>query len=226
MTTPPRYPRTPHWPGSGTAGREERTVGSPADFINTPVVISEKIDGANTRLFNGIALPRGSSSTVPWLAMARKHHAWKLAGSPETGCIYAEDIYAVHSIAYGAVPEDRTTMAFALLHCHQTEPRFATFDELQETCRILSIPLVPVIHRGTVGSLQEMNQLIAREMGRPSALQGPREGLVIRRDTSFSPDQLHRHTCKFVRPGHVQTDQHWSRNWQPCPTLPPSRETR
>ena len=223
---PPRYPRTPHWPGSGTAGAGERIVQRPEDFINNPIVITEKIDGANTRLFDGEALPRGGSRTVPWLAMARKHHAWKLAGHPESGCIYAEDIYGVHSITYGPVPEDRTTMAFALLQCHQTGPRFATQEQLQETCAALNIPLVPVVYQGTVSSLTEMHQLITKEMTRPSALQGPREGLVIRRNITFAPEQLHRHTCKFVRPNHVQTDQHWSRNWQPCHTLSPSTETR
>ena len=46
------------------------------------------------------------------MAMVRKHHAWKMAGSQ--AYLYGEDIYGVHSIEYGPVPEDQTLHAFAL----------------------------------------------------------------------------------------------------------------
>lgn len=50
----------------------------------------------------------------------------------------------------------------------------------------------------------------------PSALGGEREGVVIRLACSFPASEFGLSVCKSVRAGHVQTDEHWTRNWRPC----------
>ena len=44
--------------------------------------------------------------------MVKKYHAWKVT-DPNI-YLYGEDIYGVHSIAYGAVHADETFYAFSL----------------------------------------------------------------------------------------------------------------
>jgi hypothetical protein len=53
-----------------------------------------------------------------------------------------------------------------------------------------------------------------REIKKESEQGGDREGFVIRIADSFSADQFQEFTGKYVREGHVQTDEHWSKNWE------------
>jgi hypothetical protein len=48
----------------------------------------------------------------------------------------------------------------------------------------------------------------------PSALGGIREGFVVRTEASFMEDDFGQNVLKYVRANHVQTDEHWTRNWR------------
>ena len=41
-----------------------------------------------------------------------------------------------------------------------------------------------------------------------------KEGLVERIEDEFDDDVFHLNLRKFVRKGHVQTDEHWTRSWK------------
>lgn len=219
-----KYPRTPIWPGSPSADRDDRIIMEPRIFIGQPVTITEKLDGANLLLHQGRVHTRTASkdaaSPQPWTAMARKHHAWKLA-NPELQhlMIYAEDIYAVHSIEYDPMPEDQTLRAFASKS--QAHQYFDSFDQTQAIADRLNIPTVPVLYQGTPGSLKEIQEILDQAHSSPSKL-GPRaEGAVIRTTGAFPVELFHKHVCKSVRRNHVTTQEHWTRNWRPHRTLPP-----
>ena len=47
-------------------------------------------------------------------------------------------------------------------------------------------------------------------------LGGEREGVVLRLERGFPAAEFQDNVCKSVRVGHVQTDEHWTRNWRPC----------
>ena len=47
-------------------------------------------------------------------------------------------------------------------------------------------------------------------------LGGEREGVVLRLACGFPALEFPNNACKSVRPGHVQTEEHWTRNWRPC----------
>src|SRR3546814_4819825 len=53
--------------------------GDPKFFLNRPVVITEKLDGGNTCLWNGQVYARSVESPANdgWFAMVKKHHAWR-----------------------------------------------------------------------------------------------------------------------------------------------------
>ena len=207
---PPRYPRTPYWPWSPSGPPEHRFCPSPEAFTRCEIVLTEKLDGASAALHHGRALTRdGGSATAPWLHMARRHHAWK-TGNLDT-VIYAEDLLAVHSIAYGPIPERETLRAFAALR----DGRFISQDELTNLLEELSIPQVPVVFRGTAGSIRQLHEIILEAHAQPSVLGGEREGVVVRTADAFPQDEFAMRVCKSVRPGHVRPGQaHWRRNWQ------------
>ena len=49
--------------------------------------------------------------------------------------------------------------------------------------------------------------------GKPATM----EGIVSRDAASFSEDAFPHRVFKWVRKGHVQTDEHWTRNWKRAP---------
>ena len=208
-----KYPSTPYWPWSPAIGRGDDVHRSPARFVDDAVVVTEKLDGGNTLLHVGKVYARSVSapSDGKWMAMVKKHHAWKVQ-EPDV-YLYGEDIYAVHSIAYGPVAEDETFHAFAI---RDGDGAFAEFAEVEAYAKQRRIPVVPVLFRGRFRSVEEIRDFVARAHETPSMLGGKREGVVLRLERGFPAAEFQDNVCKSVRFGHVQTEEHWTRNWRPC----------
>lgn len=208
-----KYPRTPYWPDSPTLGRSDTVHPDPEWFVGRSVVVTEKLDGTNVLIHRGRVYGRsvGAEAANKWMAMVKKHHAWKVS-EPDI-YLYGEDIYGVHSIEYGAVRERETFHAFAL---RDSKGDFGSMAALEQFATERSIPVVPVIYRGTFVSIAEMRTFIRSEHAKQSVLGGEREGMVVRAAEGFSSSEFAGNVCKSVRQDHVQTDQHWTRNWRPC----------
>ena len=208
----PKYPRTPYWPTSPSIAEGDKTVHDASAFVGREVVVTEKLDGGNTMLHLGHAYARSVSAptTAKWFAMVKKHHAWKIWVPKDY--LYGEDIYGVHSIEYDAVKEQETFRAFAL----RRRDVFVSFDDLRIYCGMLAIPVVPVLFEGVFRSEDEIDAFLAAAHKEPSILGGEREGMVIRTSKAFHADEFADNVCKSVRPHHVQTDEHWTRNWRSC----------
>ena len=208
-----KYPSTPYWPWSPSIGRGDDTHANPERFVGEDVVMTEKLDGGNTLLHAGEVYGRSVAvpSDAKWMAMVKKHHAWKVT---EPGVwLYGEDVYGVHSIEYDPVTEHETFRAFAL---RDGGGAFVAFAEVEAYARQREIPVVPVLFRGRFGSIAEIRGFIEHAHGEPSALGGEREGIVMRLARGFPAAEFPDNACKSVRPGHVQSDEHWTRNWRPC----------
>ena len=208
-----KYPRIPYWPWSPSIGRDDGVHPDPSRFVGESVVVTEKLDGGNTLLHSGKVYARSVSapSEGKWMAMVKKHHAWKVQ---EPGVhLYGEDIYGVHSIEYEPVAEHETFYAFVLRDAGGV---FASFAEVEAYAREREIPVVPVLFKGRFRSVAEIRAFMERAHGEPSMLGGEREGVVLRLAREFPASEFPSNVCKSVRPGHVQSDEHWTRNWRPC----------
>ena len=185
-------------------------------FVGAHVVVTEKLDGGNTLLHAGNVYGRSVSAptNAKWMAMVKKHHAWKVT-EPDV-YLYGEDIFGIHSIAYDPVREDRTFYAFAL---RDGSGSFASFAEMAAYAAQRDIPVVPVLFEGSFQSVAEMRAFIAQAHGEPSILGGQREGVVVRLASGFAACEFGGNVCKSVREAHVQTDEHWTRQWRPCEIL-------
>ena len=208
-----KYPPTPYWPWSPTIGRGDDVHANPSRFVGEDVVVTEKLDGGNTLLHAGKVYARSVSapSEAKWMAMVKKHHAWKVT-EPDVW-LYGEDIYGVHSIEYAPVAERATFHAFAL---RGGDGAFAAFDEIEEYASQRDIPIVPILFRGCFRSVAEIGAFISHAHDEPSCLGGKREGVVMRLAGSFPALEFRDNMCKSVRLGHVGTDDHWTRKWRPC----------
>ena len=76
------------------------------------------------------------------------------------------------------------------------------------------VPTVPVLWEGKITSESELKTLVDYFVQQPSVYGPEREGVVIRVADGFPLDEFSNYVCKWVRPHHVQTDEHWTRNWK------------
>lgn len=227
MTHPPKYPSTPHWPWSESVHKDDSYHADPEFFLGREVVITEKLDGGNTCLWNGETFARSVQAPASdgWFAMVKKHHAWKTATRDDI-CLYGEDLYGIHSLEYDPMRENETFRLFAVRYFNpkaieedNNNGWFADWDLIETHAKALDLKTVPVLFRGKFNTLDEITAFFKENLKTPSSIGSEKEGFVIRIADTFDARDFQRCVAKFVREGHVQTDEHWRRNWQPCKLL-------
>ena len=179
-------------------------------------MVTEKLDGSLVCLHRGDAFLRSmdAPSSAPWLAMVRKHHAWKLAATPDLA-IYGEDLYGIHSIEYAPMAEAETFRVFGVRARIGGSDRYADWEGVEAAAAQRDLSVVPVVFRGSFPSVDAVTAFFESEIQRPSRVGGPDcEGFVLRDAEGFEADQFSCAVVKYVRPNHVQTDRHWTRHWR------------
>lgn len=195
-----KYPRTLHHPLSQGVASDDKIATDLGLLDRAEVVITEKMDGENTTLyrdgFHARSLDSAYHPSRTWLAA---FHATISHEIPEGWRLCGENLYARHAVAYDSLPG--YFLAFSVWD--QTD-RCLPFEATADWLTSRGIPMVPVLYRGRL-TAAALNGVIA-------ALDTTRqEGFVIRTEAGFAGADFARHVVKWVRSGHVQTDQHWSK---------------
>ena len=196
-----KYPRTPHLPWSGGIEPDD-TVLPALDQLRAAaeVVVTEKLDGECTTIGPGgwsharslDTAPHPSRSSVRALAGRIGHEI------PPGYRICGENLYAVHSIAYEALADHfQVFNVWAGASC-------LSWDDTEVWTGALGLVTVPVLYRGPMPDRAGLEQCWrAGTAGRDS------EGYVVRDAAAFPRDEFGLRVAKYVRPGHVQTSEHW-----------------
>lgn len=183
MNAPP-YPRIPHLlSGRGTIDDLVLPTPGIASLLGAPVLVEEKVDGANVVLWMAdgrvqAALRSGPGSMDragqlgPLRAWAAEHDGalrQVLAGDT---ALYAEWLLLTHSSSY-----DRLPSYLVALDLWRPSTGFLTADERDAMCAAAGLTVPPLVWTGVASSVDAVERLL----GRPSAW-GPgfAEGLVIR----------------------------------------------
>ena len=197
-----KYPRTYHIPWSPGATSDDKK--QPNDwfyaygFPGSEIVITEKLDGENTAFQNGDVYSRSHATPTrsPWSRNLwdKDGLLWKIKDklSPNE-IVYGENLYGEHSIHY-----DRLPAYFFTFACSE----------------ILGVPTVPVLWRGVIDNEVQLRRLIHNTMVEPSTYGDVKEGVVVRKVQGFDNENFSKNVAKYVRENHVQTDEHWTRNWK------------
>lgn len=222
--SPPKYPSTKQWPWSDKIHRDDTVHRNPSFFLGKEVVVTEKLDGGNTSLYQGSVFARSVDSPAHqgWFAMVKKYHGWKTSGAipewPQSLVMYGEDMYGIHSLEYDAMRRNETYRTFAVRET--AFDIFMPWDKVVHYAEMLGLKTVPVVFRGVFTTTEEITTFFRLKRLEPSSIGGEREGFVMRIADGFHADNFGTAVTKYVRPGHVQTDEHWTENWQPCKILP------
>lgn len=210
-----KYPRTYHLPFSPGATKDDKKLkdGWFEYYRGKTLVFTEKLDGENSCLCQQGVFARSHASETrsPWSVnlWGKDGLYWRvnaLIGKNEY--IFGENLYGIHSIEY-----DRLKSYFHIFAAHNGE-RWYAWDEIQELADMMEIPPVPVLEYCKAESEEQIQEIITNLMKLPSTYGKEKEGIVMRVTNSFALDYFPHYVCKYVRANHVQTDEHWTKNWK------------
>lgn len=89
-----------------------------------------------------------------------------------------------------------------------------SYDEMVEEAERLGLKTPALLFRGKFETITDIKKWMEREIRVPSAYGERREGFVLRVADEFPISEFDQNVAKFVRANHVQTDEHWTKNWK------------
>lgn len=196
-----KYPRSLHLPHSPGATDDDKVMKDYTCFEGKEQVYTEKMDGECSTLYNFHSHARSLDSahhpSRDWLKGLWgniKHEipdGWRICG---------ENLYARHSIEYASLE------SYFLVFSIWNEKNICfSWKETEELSAIFGLKTVPVLHVGPF-DLEFMKNFHNRlDLSK-------QEGFVVRNSNGFHYDDFGENLAKWVRPSHVQTDEHWMFN--------------
>ena len=190
-----KYPRTYHFSWSPGKGSDDKTQYDLSGFEGREIIISEKRDGENTSFTNNKYWARSlDSNNHP-----SRNYAKGIWGNikheiPNDFRICGENLYAQHSLAY-----DNLNDYFEVFSIWENEVCLS-WNETVDYCELLGLQTVPILYKGIFDLEFIKNFKINTDV---------QEGFVVRIAGAFHLDDFQKYVVKWVRKGHVQTDEHW-----------------
>ena len=187
-----KYPRTPHLPWSPGATKDDRILPNINHFINKEVVITEKMDGENTSLYkDGLHARSIDSAYHPSRDWLKNFHS-QISYLLNDYRICGEYMYAKHSIFY-----NNLTSYFYGFSVWK-EDLCLDWEFTTKFFSNLNIPVPQILYDGIYSKDIRINLDEEKQ-----------EGYVIRLKDSFLIKDFNISVAKYVRPHHIQTDNHW-----------------
>ncbi len=217
-----KYGRTYHYPFSPGTTSDDRIndrYWEDMQEIET-LVHTEKLDGENNCLNrNGVFARSHAAPTVsPWTQQIRQR--WQLMkndlGDLE---LFGENLYAIHSIEYQRLETHYFVFAIRCLDM------WLSWDEVKFYASAFDLPVVPELATLRINGYTEsgLRDEIIHMAQEPSVFGSfdvqtqtacSREGVVTRNTGEYPVAEFAHNVFKYVRRGHVKTDEHWTRNWK------------
>jgi hypothetical protein len=206
-----KYPRTYHFPFSEGALNDDRIQADWQALFAHEVVFTEKLDGENTCLkSSGVyARSHGAPNENPWARPIWDiwHNIGRSLGNLH---LFGENLYAIHSIEYQHLE------AYFYVFAIRDGAQWLSWEEVCAYAQVLDLPTVPELARG-IFAPEDVQNLIQAHQKNGSHLTGDSEGVVCRLAGAFPLNDFPKNVLKYVRKNHVQTDEHWIRNWKKAP---------
>lgn len=198
-----KYPRTYHLPCSPGATNDDRFMDTSV-LEKCIVIASEKLDGENTTIyrdgFHARSLNYKYNKTRDIIS---RWHAMIAPRIPEGVRICGENISYKHSISYKDMDH------FFYVHSVWSGNRCLSVMETIEYCHVMGLRTV---YDDVSFSQGEYKTTLDHTLHMVEECPRECEGFVIRAIRDFRMDEFHDLVGKWVRPNHVQTDEHWGKN--------------
>ncbi len=193
-----KYPRTYHLPFSLGATSDDKMLKDTYCFEGSEVVVTEKMDGENTTIYSDAFHARSLDSrhhpSRNWIAKIQGEIGYKV---PTGWRICGENLYAKHSISYKDLPS-----YFLAFSVWSEDNICQDWDFTVEFLKELGLHHPKVLYRGIY------DEAVLIKLAKSLNLD-VQEGFVVRLAKEFAYEDFSKSVAKFVRKGHVQTDEHW-----------------
>lgn len=195
-----KYPRTYHLPFSPGATDDDRVMSDSrlAAFDGTRIIVTEKMDGENTTMYQDYIHARSvDSSGHPSRNWVKNLWSTLAHDIPPGWRICGENMYAKHSIGY-----DRLPSFFLAFSIWNEKNVCLSWDESVEWFRLLGLHHAPVLYDGMFDSriLKDLVKSLNTETS---------EGFVLRDAGPIHYSNFRHAVGKYVRTDHVRTVKHW-----------------
>lgn len=193
-----KYQRTYHCPWSPGMNDDDRKHPDMSNFNGKRVVVTTKLDGENTSMYNDYIHARSiDGRSHPSRDWVKQFHAKFIAGNITGMRICGENMFAEHSIKYSDL--ESYFYGFSVWNERNI---CLSWDETLEWFNLLGITPVPVLYDGIYDEAA-VRQLWTAEKWDST------EGYVIRVADQIPYSRFKYDYAKFVRKGHIQTVKHW-----------------
>ena len=212
-----KFPRTRHLANIGGASREDLLLDQTDinEFLSKPIVIEEKIDGANMGIsieaetYKILFQNRSHYVSSSYAAQFKKLDMWRDAHQselfeilePGRHILYGEWVYSKHSIHYTKLPG--YFVAFDLYD--KKTGKFYSREKLENILSQTTIPLIRLVGSGRYKNLDQIIKLVNTESAYYS---GKLEGVYVR----ICEGDYTVKRAKIVRSDFICGDTHWSKN--------------
>ena len=220
MSISRKYGRTYHYPFSpGTTSDDRINHDYWAGVKGSHSIIhTEKLDGENNCLsrLGVFARSHVAPTTSSWTRAIRER--WELLkndlGELE---IFGENLYAIHSIEYRKLIDHYFVFAI------RDKDMWLSWEEVKFYAAMFDLQTVPELKVSEPVDEASFRKEVIALAGENSVFESfdiltgnscTREGVVSRYSQEYPVDEFAHKVFKYVRKGHVKTDEHWTRNWQ------------
>ena len=198
-----KYQRTFHLPFSPCQNSDDKTLKDTSNFDNKEVVVTIKMDGENTTMYQDYIHARSlDSRNHPSRDWVKNLHSKICMDIPYSWRICGENLYAKHSIEYCNL-----ISFFHVFSIWNEKNICLSWDDTLEWCDMIGLVPVTQIYRGKYDQDSISEAFDDYKKDHP----GEVEGYVIRLSNAFSYAEFRSSIAKWVRPNHVQTHGHWMR---------------
>ncbi len=199
-----KYPRTFHLPWSKSIGRDDKQMESTKEFWGKRAIVSVKMDGENTTMYNNHIHARSiDSRNHPSRNWVKNYHSKIKNDIPEDWRICGENLYAKHSIHYSDL--DSYFYGFSIWNEKNV---CLSWDETLEWFQLLDIHPVQIIYDDIYNAEKIKScwkQLI-------KLADNNHEGYVIRTADEIRYRDFKQCVGKYVIPDRIETHGHWMRS--------------
>jgi len=212
-----KYPRTYHFSCSQEIFSDDKQLTSEIEesFLNKTLIMTEKMDGGNSCLDKAKVFARTHEvetfhPSFSKLKALYNEIYYTVDFNFDRYMLFGENMQAIHSIVYDKL--DSPFYLFAIFD--KKEKKWCSWEQIQFMNIKLKLKIVHVIATRSFKTLKELRDWVNIEMKKKSHYGDIREGIVFRDPASFKENEFSEKVAKVVRRGHIQSDDHWSKNWK------------
>jgi hypothetical protein len=185
-----KYPRTFFVPWGDKTTKDDKVLKDDRNFVGQEVVVTVKMDGENTTMYNDFIHARSiNSGNHPTRSKVKELWAqqicWQLSNDER---ICGENLYAKHSIHYTDLP------SYFMVFSWWENNVCLSWEETEFNCEVLGLETVPVMYKG-IYSPRIIQEMYEQEWKGKNC-----EGYVIRLAKEFTYGGFRKSIMKYVDP--------------------------